>query len=839
MSIFSVNTASFEIATITNFLDVTGSIYVNGQALTNTSTKYGTLAFNRGISGEYSYYSPMEVNPPFASFRFPTNPIDWNQSVNRITMDVWNGVWITGDSEYTGSFTSKYSHNPNDTPDIWYNYTQKLFEIINKGLTDTILLIKSVDFPNTYKQFKIKGGTYYLNSYDGVNSAKVNWGDNFTTFLSTNWNDLPSANKITDPTMFTLSEWDVENENMWPEYYQYRGSGGEPITTPTAYFDLDVEQISSNHEWWAERLFANKVTPIASTVEPDNCRFGSDETLNDLFSIDIQDAAPTKRRKVIHFVTSSKDITIPSWAEKITSICVGAGGGGGGGASGFIHSGSIPFLEDYSQNKNDVNGSPGNYTPGTNKNFGHEFVTGGGGGAGGCVSIETLTGTVVKNNRGNSLTVTVGRPGTGGTGSSYFDDVVAAKPKTTYDYIENDMWRVLLNTDYLFKVDMASSNISGLGLLPKSENVVNKSLHFTNFPALSSGITTISPIENDHNGKSGGDTFVSLGTDIFVIAKGGNGGTGGISIRDSYTPYHLMCRSLDHSPSLAMVPGGANKLSECKGSEIRVGGPGGYGVTMPSPKQRWVKSITPDNINEFYYDEYGEGLYEETLFGNKAIDVPWKSNNNYSSNYPNNNFPIGNTTRGTLPISSLYLKYNSDGYDVPTKPAPTGGGGGCGVSYNGINQKDASIYNSLYPKTVAYLKNGAQVPDDFFQRTANLITGSVELGLGGSNTLTEYLINDTDENGVLYQYELNSTGSHGGYGFYGIETDNKLSPNGVIYTNIQPQSGVDFGYGGGGGAGRYVLDHTNKFRTDDENLYPTKGQDGADGGRGLAIIIFE
>ena len=241
MSIFSVNTASFEIATITDFLDVTGSIYVNGQALTNTSTKYGTLAFNRGVSGEYSYYSPMEVNPPYASFRFPTNPIDWNQSVNRITMDVWNGVWITGDPGYSGSFTSKYSYNPNDTIHTWYNYTQKLFEIINKGLTDTILLIKSVDFPNTYKQFKIKGGTYYANQYDSVNSAKVNWGDNFTSFLSTNWNDLPSANKITDPTMFTLSEWGVENENMWPEYYQLRYSQGAPITTPTAYFDLDVE----------------------------------------------------------------------------------------------------------------------------------------------------------------------------------------------------------------------------------------------------------------------------------------------------------------------------------------------------------------------------------------------------------------------------------------------------------------------------------------------------------------------------------------------------------------------------------------------------------------------
>ena len=837
MSIFSVNTASFQNISVADYLDVTGSIYINGQALANTSTKYGTLAFNRGVSGEYSYYTPMEVNPPFASFRFPTNPRDWSQSVNRITMDIWNGVWITGLDGYSGSLSQRYSYNSNDTIDFWYNYINKLTDVVNKGLTDTVLTLKSVDFPNTFKQFKIKGGTYY--TYDSPNNraTKINWGDNFTNFSNTTWTNLPNSNKITNPTMFSLSEWDAENYNMWPDYYEFRATDGEPIDTPTAYFDLDVEQISSDHEWWEEKLFTNRITPVLPTVEPDNNINAIDEYKNDLFFVDFEDVAPTKRRKIIEFVTGSKNITVPSWAEKITSICIGAGGGGGGGASGYIHSDAIPFLEDPNENKQDITGSPGNRVPASNKPFGHEFVTGGGGGAGGCVAIETLTGQKVKDNRGNSLSVTVGSPGQGGLGSSYSDDDVAAKSGNQSSTEEINRWKILLSTDFLFKVDM--SNMLGLDIHPKSVDVTSNSLVFTNFSMLNSGVTTISPSGNEYNGKSGGDTFVSLANNTFALAKGGNGGTAGLAIRDSATPYHLMCRSLDHTPSLAMVPGGANKKSDCIGSEVRVGGPGGYGITMPSPLQRWTKKITPDNINDIYYDEYGNGLYDQTLFANKAIDVPYKPVSNRPLENANNNFPIGNTVRGNVSTANNYLKYSSNGYDVPTKPAPTGGGGGCGVSFAGLDQRNASVYSSLYNKTLGYLKDNAQVPNDFFQRTANLITGSFLLGLGGTNTVTEYLINEADENGKLYSLELNSTGSHGGYGKYGIEVDNYLSPNNIVYENLQPQPGQDFGYGGGGGAGRYVLDHTDKFRTDDESLYPTKGQDGADGGRGLAIIIFE
>lgn len=843
MSIFSVNSASFENISVTDYLEVTGSIFVNGYPIPSNISKYGTLAFNKGVSGEYSYYTPMEVNPPFASFRFPTEPRDWSQSVNRITMDFFNGTWITSDPDFDGGIRQRYPYDRTDSIQYWHNYTNKLLDIINKGLTDTILTLKSVDFPNTFKQFKIKGGTFYGNYNSGSNRAiKLNWGDNILDFSSfdpvNNWNNIPSNNKVNDPSMFYLSEYGVENENMWPDYYNYR-STNDSITQPLAYFDLSVEEVSSGHEWYEEKLFSNQLTPVLSTVQPENCTFGTDESENDLFWIDFQDAAPNKRRKVIQFVTQSRNITIPSWTEKITTICIGAGGGGGGGASGFKHSDSIPFFEDSDANKQDVTGYPGNRVPASNKPFGHEFVTGGGGGAGGCVAIETLTGQIVKDNRGNSLSVTVGSPGKGGIGSSYLNDVVAASPRGGSSLDEINRWKILLSTDYIFKIDLSSFGL--VTLLPKSADVTSNNFVATPFSMLQSGITTMSPSGNEYNGKPGGDTFVSLTNNIFVLAKGGNGGTAGLAIRDSATPFHLMCRSIDHSPSLAMVPGGANKLSDCIGSDIRIGGPGGYGVTMPSPQQKWINKITPDTIDFIYFSEFARDLWEETIFANEAIDVPWKVNDNFNPNsHANNVFPIGNTVRGNLSTSDMYLKYSSNGYDIPTKPAPTGGGGGCGVSFSGVDQKSASVYpQSVYTQRLGYLKDGAEVPDDFFQRTANLITEYVGLGLGGTNTVTEYLINEADETGKIFSLELNSTGSHGGYGKYGIAADNDLSPNGIPYEDLQPQPGQDFGYGGGGGAGRYVLNHNDKFRTDDETLYPTKGQDGADGGRGLAIIIFE
>jgi hypothetical protein len=840
MSIFSVNSASFD------NVDISGSLLLSGKKIENvisSTTKYGLV--------KYADSSPDETdlnawNTWKGYFYFTFNSGSWWTGskttrvqipyVNYPTLKIENteypnNPWILGD----GGTQSQW--------DDFTNYYYKLESFFNKtsDIKNTIITFTSVDYPGTVKKFRIKDLKFYTPLFSGSSfSQNVPWYLQSKTLLSEpvlqTYPFLPNNVQVIDDMAFSELKYNIvsSNENTpigdldFSKIFLIGGTGNaglngyiDPIEGQLrtsilfSQYDLEVEEVFSSYDTNDPAFFPSPMTiPLQETF----------------FHIDFEDVNITKR-KVIHFVTSSMDITIPDWTEKITTICVGAGGGGGGGASGFIHSSSISYEQKIRDGFDDVDGTFGSFTPGLNKNFGHEFVTGGGGGAGGNIAKEILDGNFVIDNRGKKLNITIGLPGKGGLGSSYFNDVVATQTKMNNNKTENDRWKVLLNTDYLFKADMG--NLSW-PIFPKNYNSINAFHPDATFYPLYSSVTSISPIGNEYNGKPGGDTSISLDRSYtFVIATGGAGGTSGLSIRDSAEAFHLFCGSTEHIPSLVMVPGGANNLYQSMGSEVRLGGPGGYGISMPAPKQT-ILTKTP----AFKTDPYIDELWEHTLFANKAIDIPWKKNNLLGDDNANNIFPIGNTVKGNLTISDMYLKYNSNG-ELPDLPAPTGGGGGCGASFTGLDRRNASIYSTQIQKHGGPLSRFFNIPDDWFEKMADLITGSIELGLGGSNTLTEYLINDTDENGVLYQYELNSTGSHGGYGFYGIETDNKLSPNGVIYTNIQPQSGVDFGYGGGGGAGRYVLDHNDKFRTDDENLYPTKGQDGADGGRGLAIIIFE
>ena len=131
----------------------------------------------------------------------------------------------------------------------------------------------------------------------------------------------------------------------------------------------------------------------------------------------------------------------------------------------------------------------------------------------------------------------------------------------------------------------------------------------------------------------------------------------------------------------------------------------------------------------------------------------------------------------------------------------------------------------------------------------------------GGNTLEEKnpIIDITDDFGVNHKWEfsIGRSGGHGGYGSYGLWVDDAdqspWSYDGNPLKNLLPQSGSDFpvsylnapsylaqaATGGGGGAGRYVLNYEDKYRTDDEELYPTRGQNGARGGNGFAIIVFE
>lgn len=841
------------------------SIVINGKTIENYVKQNNS---SRRSRVKYRVTHPLELNVPLNQtgsydnwiepFTFRFNDNRWvTHPTTKIQLPNFPYPWNASRFDNISIFDSKFSW------DNWpYYYLE--FDWIWKGqfnLNKKILVLRSEDYPNTFKKFKINSIKAYspLFEQDILNGEKVYYLQ--PEFLLSE--PLVNQRIIDIQTGNTVSQV-IEDESIVNRRYFVIGQVGSPIsgdvfdglTTTTKHFAwLPVYTPGSQQKstvFYCSPYFTQfdlDVQEIEVSTQDDDPSFDADPSKRiplegSLFFVEWEelDTEINDKRKIIHFVTSSTNVVVPSWAQQITAICVGAGGGGGGGASGFAHSEAIQYSQKWQDAFEDVAGSIGNYTPATNKPFGHEFVTGGGGGAGGCIAKTVLKGDFVKNNRGNLISISIGSPGKGGVGSSYFNDVVATKFKTSQNSHENDRWKILENTDYIFNANDVTSNKNVIS--SKRSSAINDPKPNATFAPLMSAVTTMSPTGNSYNGKPGGNTFVELGGKVFALAEGGNGGTGGIAIRDFAETYHLMCNTYSHTPGLVIVPGGANigtiiheltgevlKKDGNIGDEIRLGGPGGYGVCMPTPKQDI--RVKP-NKSDAYYDS----LWEHTINANSAINIPWEKNNSLGDDNANNVFPIGNTIRGNVTDSEMYLKYDSNGHQIPTKPAPTGGGGGCGVLWNGVDRRNASIYASDYIREYSQ-RYALGINDDWFVRLSALITGSITLGLGGKNIETEYLINESDAFGNFYSYELNSTGSHGGYGRYGIDTDNKLSPNGIPYQDLEPEPGKDFGYGGGGGAGRYVLNHADKFRTDDEVLYPTKGQDGADGGRGLAIIIIE
>jgi hypothetical protein len=325
---------------------------------------------------------------------------------------------------------------------------------------------------------------------------------------------------------------------------------------------------------------------------------------------------------------------------------------------------------------------------------------------------------------------------------------------------------------------------------------------------------------------------------MVACARGGNGGAGGFALRNYFDTFHRLCGIQSHMSSNFVVPGGANDESGNIGDEIILGAQGGYGVSMPTAIQFDLRDWTVSGIRKTYPSEFDTYTFNKNLAPN--IPDSW--------GIDKLRLPYGTLNRfGNVNVSNIFKKYESNSYSIPNKPAPTGGGGGCGVSFQGIDQRPISTYTNVQ-STADPNKNIVEwfahnigftndtVPNDYFQKWSNFVTGSIVLGLGGTNSYSGYLIDEIDENGVEWKFpELgwnNYRGGDGGYGFYGIQTDN-------VYGNTQPTVGSYYGFGGGGGGARFVLNHGDKYNTTNESTYPTKGQDGANGADGFAIVIIE
>jgi len=857
MSMFNINSASFHQVYVSGAIDLTGSINLTGSLLIDgkkienilsNATPYGMLQYKYSEPDTSSIYGWDRYAGRY-QFTFDSGNFWTGSKTTRVQMSVVN--WPT---EFDPDYPNVNPYGSLNYSGNFINYLSKMVEIIKLNQINTTLNFTSVKYPGTKKVFKIKDVKFYTPTFTGSNTFEYNanewnldsyrltWGmgDSITEYTDAsfptyfyNGIELPSLDWhekysiFDDPTQweYAIDALSMQRQRINPSLF-YPGYDPENVNTVVNFevfsqYDLEVEEIYSS---------TDSNDPAFSPTDPIPLE-------GDLFHIDF-DWTPVEKKKKIYFVTGSTDITVPDWVNSINIVCVGAGGGGGGGASGYAHTGSAPFLDELQDYRdvfiNAIDGTAGNYTPRQDTWFGHEFVTGGGGGAGGCVSIETITGNDAISARNTPLSLTIGSGGLGGSGSSYLNDIVAlqeANPLNDF-YPEYRAWKVL-------------------------EEIMNGPLGLTSFPGIAfkqGAVAIISPYGELYNGKPGGDTIAVLNNKIVTRAQGGNGGAAGFALKKYFSPFHRLSESaLTKSTGFAFVPGGANDGTTNVGSEIRIGSAGGYGMSMPTAIKKLNTTKNPVKpypiIDKFSFKAANAPNFE---FGNfdtneTAVDA-WR-------------LPYANIKR-FVNVGDEHLKYKKTGYLISDKSVPLGGGGGVGASYEGIDQRPVSVYTSDIIRYGFDKLYGMPytIPDDYFQYTSNIISSSIRLGLGGK-TLEEKdpLIDILDDVGIRHKWEFSNqfSGGHGGYGSYGLWVDTSgedpWSFDGNNLENLLPQSGSDFplsyanapnylaqaASGGGGGAGRYVLNYEDKYRTDNESLYPTRGQNGARGGNGFAIVVFE
>lgn len=875
---------------VTGSMDVSGSLLIGGkkieQLLNSARSKYGAL-----VSETFWVEWSDPWAPSLGAFRLIQNydldyDLDWSIPSNRIFLDQHAAIdIITNDYGYVElntPFIQKYGSDPQNLG-ASSNYFLKLFDIINKGLTDTILILRSVDWPNTYKKFKIKGGTYYTSNYRNLDIpydfAKLNWGDNISNWGFIDKNLLPDINRFTDTSDADKLIGSVRYQStiMWPTYasyqlsnpgmsglYKYFDSSYEAYQNPTSdgFFDLEVEEIESNHEWYKTETNLisgiQQFVPVLPTEQPRSGAYNESE--NDLFWIDFEDA-PVGRKKEIHIIETSQEFTIPSWVTKTTIYTIGAGGGGGGGTAGFMHSDNLPIIKSGWSGRYFISGLP--------KSFGHELLSGGGGGGGGNVCIGEFDRAEIP--AGSVLQLIVGSGGVGGNGYGFANtDSTAVDMLRMITNIQNpnDSFSDVLNNRDAFETFSNFLQIPQLYkwfIKPESSVKLGASYFYE-----------LNKVASENDGKRGGFSAAILKStpsnsnvmSTLIQADGGLGGRAGIGVRSffMFDQFRLLTEnklSINNdcveceTPYLTQywVPGGGSSIGSSFSPQNRVylGGAGGYGITMGSVKQDFDIKRTVDRS---YTSRQGYGkIVTKTLKRNTAPPQKWEEN----IELPDLKLPYGDSgLRRQSPETMQKSSY----------PAPTGGGGGAGkvmfAMENRLLSEEGSKYlkyfftddqneiiadgvytdyslkniNGTFGGSILFDQNTGfpnnKIFDDYYKDFAIKINSATTLGEGGKFISSNVLFDDRDSNGVRHTVVL----GRGGNGGYDISNNPHASVSGFT-SNILPTNGSGnlingFGGGGGGGAARFT-----------PNIYynggdiSTVGQNGANGGNGVVIIVLE
>lgn len=727
MSIFNVNSASFNELTVTGSVNLSGSILINGSDINESllQTKYGSLLLNYDND---TTQNPVTI-PPYTNYRKTYFKMDgnWvNTPVTKISLSMLN-----------------YKKN---TP-----YYTVLKDIVNKQLIGTKISITQLKTSIT-KTYKILSATKYEN-------------------------------------------WDEENINYTSDIIEEYIPG---------FVLFDVVDVSS--PTLDENIF--------------DISYLDDEHSIDFDFSDVQ----IKYEKTV--ITNPTTYTIPLWAKKLTIIAIGGGGGGGGGV-GIYSDTDYPFGDSadliaaafMNKNKPESFDIPENqfllyyltsqyYTNKIKTPIKYDVLVGGGGGAGGNVVWKELT--LDDFQPADIINIFIGKGGKGGIGGN--GQVINRTLNSTIGVGTTEQLNKKWQNGQVKEVRMfAKRNIYN----PEQMTISGKPAP-SHYMYVRSGKFTLKESSNSNTVKNlasttGGDTRILLYStatnrknDIYqIVAEGGYGGFPGFGVprssdnSDFWITSHFRDRAFAYvyrwpleddngvanpwlTDNYQSHPGATHKQTLNNTYDgILLGGPGGHGTAMP--------------------------IQGQERFFNYAPSLPWNVSS-YTNDVNNFFLPWGSAGKRTF-----YDDYITVGYDLPSDYAPTGGGGGNGPILEIVKARNQFMEDNP-GQDIDSIPTIDNVDTQYSGKPGFYWTHDTAVGLGGINNIQTTIFGDIP---------LGQGGNGGNFFDY---PPNSLSPS-------LPTSGGLYGGGGGGGASLYF---------DPETLwFDVNGQNGADGGDGVVVIIAE
>lgn len=695
----------------------------------------------------------------------------------------------------------------------------KKFEELLNTQTDYGSLLLNYDNDTTTNPVTLPP---YLNSNKSYFKLNGNWVNVPVTKVAVSMRNY-SRN---DPYYFTLKDIVVKNQvGVRLTLTQLRSGISKTyrIKSFTKYGDWledDVLYQSESNDW-----IPGFIEFVVDDVTPPDYKLPLIESyVDDEYSInfDFTDLGKLYEKTVITQTAANINAyIIPNWAKKITIIAIGGGGGGGGGVgvykdTDYTYGDSVDLVLDannsFNFKKYDIDFIDLPLNPGHSQIFNsikasirYEALVGGGGGAGGNVVWKQFTDADFSG--GDSIQCFIGKGGKGFKGGEG-RVIPRGNNFEVNDYEKEALFK--FNNSMVKAIRVYRNRF---WVVPVGGSDVQKQSHYLytrsgkmGFMNKSENSDTIKNILSN----SGGDTIATIYASkrqkfYNIIAEGGYGGFPGHAIpiaSDGNNGFFVRSKTR-YSPHAVKIFGwpfeddngfanqwistnfnadpGASHIQTKNNfyDDILIGGPGGHGISM--------------------------SISGAERFFNFAPNLPW--NPETDRRELNNLFlPWGGGKR-----LMYYHEYRTVGYDLPSKVAPTGGGGGNGPVLPLIKAREQfkldnpgldidSIETIDRPDTPYGGKPGFYYIHD------------TRAGKGGRNTIRNTIFDDIP---------MGQGGDGGNFFDY---VPGGISPS-------LPTNGGLYGGGGGGGASLFF-----DISTPEDEVV---GQDGADGGDGVVVIIAE